>query len=225
MVRFFKYAFLVIITWLFLLPARGGAAELKALEIVALMQKTYENTANITAQFSQTTTLGFNQRQRKGSGEVTIEKSGRMRWDYVLPDRQVLVSDGKVFAMYIARDKQMITGDAGQYLESDITYAFLSGAGDIQRDFVIELLADQGQVAPETCAGYHLKLTPQKAHPQVDFLEVWVNCKSFLLDRIQVVDHFGSVTDLIFSNIQVDQLIADGFFSFSPPAGTEIIKQ
>ncbi len=221
--RFFSYV--VVIFLVFSVPTFGEAAELQALEIAALMQKTYEKVANITAEFSQTTTLGFNQRQRKGHGKVTIEKSGRMRWDYLEPDRQVLVSDGKVFSMYIARDNQMIKGDAAQYLDSDITYAFLSGAGNVERDFKVELLGGVDTSQKGSCNGYQLKLSPMKAHPQVDYLEVCVNVKSYLLDTIQVVDHFGSVTNLAFSDMKTDQIIEDGFFTFTPPVGTEIIEQ
>jgi outer membrane lipoprotein carrier protein len=200
-------------------PGQVGGAELSVTEIAKRLQKSYEVTSSFAADFQQTTNLAFNQRQRQGHGTVSIEKGGRMRWEYMEPDRQVLVSDGQRFSMYLARDRQMIVGDAGAYLESDITYAFLSGTGEVTRDFLIDRLD------PAATDGYHLKLTPKKSHPQVDYLEIWVNNSTMLIDRLKIVDHFGSITELSFSAMRTNVLFPEGHFSFVPPSGTEVIEQ
>ena len=228
MKKYQRYVWLpvpLVMVFLLLSPWMVMAAEPTLGEITTRLQQTYEATVSFTARFNQKTVLGFNQRAREGQGTVSIEKSGRMRWDYAEPETQVLVCDGQIFAMYVAREKQMIVGDARNYLESDITYAFLSGTGKLERDFVVEAMAATttgGEVDKQV---YHLKLTPKKAHPQVNFLEIWVNSKTYLVDRLQLVDHFGSVTDLVFSDIRINQAMPADFFSFTPPAGTEIIEQ
>ena len=214
----------LLVALLALLPVQVRAGELSLEEITDRLQQTYEANTSFKAAFSQKTVLGFNQRERQGQGLVTIEKSGRMRWDYEAPDRQVLVCDGRLFSMYIEKERQMIVGDAKNYLETDITYAFLSGTGKLRRDFDLQLLAPEvreGATGPT----YHLKMTPQKAHPQVDFLEVWVNGQTFLIERILMMDHFASKTDIVFTNMRLNDPIPPGFFSFKPPQGTEIITQ
>jgi outer membrane lipoprotein carrier protein len=43
--------------------------------------------------------------------------------------------------------------------------------------------------------------------------------------RLEIVDHFGSITDLVFANISRNEPVAPETFVFTPPLGTEIIEQ
>jgi outer membrane lipoprotein carrier protein len=211
---------IAIVALLCLWPRLAASAALSLEEIATRLQKTYEGTSSFAADFSQSTTIEFNQRKRQANGVVVIEKGGRMRWEYKAPDQQVLVCDGKLFSMYIAKEKQMIVSDARNYLESDITYAFLSGTGNIDRDFSME----KHEGGDDTGTAHHLRLTPKQAHPQVNFLDIWVNDATFLIERLKIVDHFGSITDLVFTNTRVNVSSPAAFFSFTPPSGTEIIR-
>jgi outer membrane lipoprotein-sorting protein len=62
-------------------------------------------------------------------------------------------------------------------------------------------------------------------------MHAWITKQSFLINRLQIVDHFDTITDLYFSNIQVNgdqynnRKIGDDLFFFTPPADTEIIEQ
>ncbi|MEA3546772.1 MAG: outer membrane lipoprotein carrier protein LolA [Thermodesulfobacteriota bacterium] len=199
--------------------AHGG--ELSPLEIAKKLQKTYNQTTSIVADFKQTSSIPMSRRQRKGSGSLVIQKPGLMRWDYRLPEEQVLVSDGTTISMYFAENKQMIVMPAKDYLKSDITYAFFSGSGDILRDFEI-LPPEKTDLDPHF---HQIKLIPKKNHPQVGSLTVSVDRESFLIKRLVIVDHFDSVTDLLFVNLKVNEHKPAEFFFFTPPPGTEIIKQ
>lgn len=199
--------------------AHGG--ELSPLEIAKKLQKTYDQTTSIVADFKQTSSIPMSRRQRKGSGSLVIQKPGLMRWDYRLPEEQVLVSDGTTISMYFAENKQMIVMPAKNYLKSDITYAFFSGSGDILRDFEI-LPPEKNDLDPHF---HQIKLIPQKNHPQVGSLTVSVDRESFLIKRLVIVDHFDSVTDLLFVNLKINEHKPADFFSFTPPPETEIIKQ
>ncbi len=218
--RQFSSIMVAIAALLCLGPRPAWSVTLSLEEIAARLQKTYEATSSFSADFSQTTTIEFNQRTRQASGVVVIEKGGRMRWDYQAPDKQMLVCDGHLFSMYVAKDKQMIVSDAKNYLESDITYAFLSGSGNIDRDFTME----RHEGTEDTGVAHHLRLTPRKAHPQVNYLDVWVNGVTFLIERLRIVDHFGSITDLSFTNIKVNVSRPADYFTYTPPPGTEVIR-
>ncbi|MCK5340605.1 MAG: outer membrane lipoprotein carrier protein LolA [Desulfobulbaceae bacterium] len=200
----------------------GQASEMSPLEIAETLQQRYDATKTFSADFQQFTTMKLSRRDRRGAGTVVIKKPDSMRWDYTSPDRQVIISDGKTLTMYFAKNTQMIVGPARQYLESDITYAFFTGTGNILRDFEV-FPPDLGTRA---MPGAHcIKLVPRKPHPQVDFLHVWVTAETFLIHRIMIVDQLGSVTDLLFSNITTDQEIPPDLFVFTPPPDTEIIEQ
>lgn len=199
------------------------AADLAPLAVAQKIQETYALTKTLHAEFQQTTSSKMSGRERLGSGSMVLAKPGLMRWDYREPDQQVFVCDGQKISMYFAKEKQMMVTPAKEYLESDVTYSFFSGTGDIQRDFVVAGPEEEDLVEPK--AAYQLKLTPKKSHAQIDFIDLWVDRSTFLLNRLKVTDKFGTVTDLVFSKVTTNQEAPAKIFSFTPPAGTEIIDK
>jgi len=219
------YALLLFITVISVRAASGQ--DNGPLDIAKKLQTTYENAANIMADFSQTTTMKFSPRVRQGSGKMIFLKPGRMRWDYITPDSQVLISDGKTISMYFEKNNQMIISDAKDYLQSDVTYSFFAGTGDILKDFDISG-PDFDNDEPDT---YLIKLVPKSAHPQVSVMYVWIARGTFLIKQLQIIDHFDTVTYLYFTNIKIDadyygdRKIGEDLFYFTPPKNTEIIEQ
>ena len=205
---------------LFLCVNFAFGAELTPEEIAERLQGTYEKTKSLTADFRQVTIMQGSQRRRLGNGTMVILKPGRIRWDYQTPDHQVLVSDGEKFFMYFAKAEQMIVRPINEYVQSDVTYSFFAGSGNIVHDFSVfppEVEDEQGT--------YGIKLIPKEVHPQVDYLHIWVTKDAYMIQRMQIVDQFGTITDLYFKNIKINQEIDPKFFSFTPPPDTEIILQ
>jgi outer membrane lipoprotein carrier protein len=210
---------LVGLTLLAGFPGLGLCAALTPLELAQKLQSRYEETKTMAADFKQSTSVPMSTRKRLGSGKVVISKPGRIRWDYLAPDKQVLISDGKKVSMYVANSAQMIVQPVSQYINSDVTYAFFAGTGNIVRDFKV--------LPPERPGDANfkaIKLVPKTAHPQVDYLHVWID-ENFMVRRLEIVDHFGSITDLAFSNIRRNEPVSPDVFVFTPPLGTEIIEQ
>lgn len=183
------------------------------------LQARYEETKTMAADFKQSASVPMSTRKRLGAGRLVISKPGRIRWDYLTPDRQVLISDGKKVSMYVADSGQMIVQPVSQYINSDVTYAFFAGTGNIVRDFNVLLPERQGDASLKV-----IKLVPKVEHPQVDYLHVWID-DNFMVRRLEIVDHFGSITDLSFSNIRRNEPVSPDLFVFTPPLGTEIIEQ
>lgn len=189
-------------------------------QVAERLQDTYEKTNSLSADFRQVTAVTGSQRQKLGSGTVAILKPNFIRWDYETPDKQVLVSDGKNFYMYFAKSKQMIVRPIDQYLQSDVTYSFFTGTGNLLKDFDVlpsEIVVEEGM--------YGIKLIPKELHPQVDYLHILVDKETYTIQMMQIVDQFGTVTDLFFNNIKMNPEIDRSIFSFTPPPDTEIILQ
>jgi outer membrane lipoprotein carrier protein len=202
--------------------AAKGKQELKLAEIVEKLQAKYEQTENLSAEFQQITSIKMSRRKKLGSGTVVFMKPGKMRWDYQKPDYQVLVCDGETFSMYFKKSNQMIIAPASQYLKSDITYSFFTGTGDLSRDFKISSPEEELIIDP---VDYQLKLIPRASHPQIAHLYIWINPESFLVNRIQIFDQVGSVTDILLNSLVINQIIKPERFTFTPPPGTEILEQ
>ena len=191
---------LLLLTALLLLPTMATAQSADMLEVVQKLQSTYEKATNLVADFKQTTAMKFSSRVRQGSGSMIFRKPGRMRWDYKTPDYQVLISDGETITMYFEKSRQMILSNAKDYLQSDVTYSFFAGTGDILRDFDVT----QPDFANEMDNSFLVKLVPKASHPQVSFIHAWISLDTFVITHLQIVDHFDTVTDLFFDNIKID---------------------
>jgi len=205
-----------------LVPSIGQCATFSPVQIAEKIQKKYEKTTSFKADFLQTSTIStMEHRQRKGSGSMVIQKPGLLRWDYTSPEKQVLVSDGETFSLYFASENQMIVTPAKEYLQEDVTYNFFAGKGNLLQDFeVLPLMPEQ-----EKQGSLAIKLIPKKTHAQVETMNVWVDDDTFLVNRLEIIDHLGSVTNLLLFNTVVNNPMPQEYFHFSPPEGTEIIEQ
>jgi len=218
---------LLLIPVLFMLPGQIAAQSLDSITVAQSLQNTYEKAANLVAEFNQVTSVKFSGRVQKGSGSMIFLRPGRLRWDYITPDHQVLISDGESISMYFAKSNQMIISNARDYLQSDVTYSFFAGTGDILKDFYIA----EPDFENTSENSYLIKLIPKSTHPSVAYIHAWITDETFLLKHLQIVDHFDTVTDLFFKNVRIDsdsyegREITESLFSFTPPANTEIIKQ
>ena len=210
-----------------LLPISARAQAMDILEVARRLQSTYEKATNVVADFNQKTTMKFSSRIREGSGTMIFSKPGHMRWDYLTPEYQVLISDGETISMYFKKSNQMIISNAREYLQSDVTYAFFAGTGDILRDFDVS----DPDIPNNDKSTFLLKLTPKTLHPHVSSLYVWVARDTFLITHMRIIDHFDTVTDLYFTSVRInadhygDRDINEKLFTFIPPANTEIIEQ
>jgi len=213
-------------------PLLGRAATEYPEAIAARLQTKYDQMTSLSFTFSQQSQGQVSGRPRTGSGTAIFyktDKTSRMRWDYTAPDRQVLISDGKTFSMYFADLKQMIITPA-EALDSDLTYTFFSGRGRIDEKFYI--LPPDPELMQETAGTNQpkvIKLVPREPQSQVQAIHLWVSSDS-LIRRIEIKDHFDTVTLLNLSNIEVDTLTGKDsrlkeLFSFTPPEDTEIIRQ
>lgn len=200
-------------------------------DIAKRVQLRYDKMKSLTFTFNQDTRGEITGRPQKGSGTAAFLKGAtksKMRWDYINPKKQILLSDGIQYYMYFEELQQMIVSPA-EALEQDLTYSFFAGKGQLQDDFYISP-PDPG-FQGDTTAGFQvIKLVPIIPHSQVQDIHLWVAADS-LIRRIHIQDHFGTITVLNLSDIRADALESrsqpetDALFSFTPPEDTEIIEQ
>ncbi len=234
-----QFAFLLFLILLIVSPCAAPAEESPE-DAAGRLQNRYDKIHSLSFDFIQETSGQLTGRPKKGRGQAFFVKSvkqegeerlpGRMRWNYSDPDQQVLVSDGESFSMYFTSLKQMIVTPA-ESLKQDMTYSFFTGSGNLLRDFTV-LPPEQGsnitQGAQEQTAV--IKLLPRAKQSQVASIHLWITEES-LIRRIEILDHFDTLTVLNFSNIKVNTLSQDDaslmkhLFTFAPPEGTEIIHQ
>lgn len=223
-------AFLFFISFIVSLPAMAAESP----EAVAIrLQNHFDAIDSLRFDFTQDTRGQLSGRPKKGSGQAFFiktrkngQKTGKMRWNYSSPDKQVLVSNGVTFSMYFESMQQMIVTPADA-LQQDLTFSFFIGTGNLIEDFTI-LPADHEESSQDRVS--IIKIIPKAKQSQVAAIHLWVTENS-LIRRIEIRDHFDTLTVLNFSKLSVNTLdtndtdLMNHLFQFTPPEGTEIIRQ
>ena len=181
---------------------------------VALLQNRYNCTRTLQASFDETiSSPGGVTRSRKGT--VYFKKVGRMRWDFGAPSEGSVVSDGKTVFDYEKDLNQVVELPLNKALKSNAT-AFLLGLGDIRSDFSISSPTQ----APDDGLK-HLILIPKNGG---DTIDVGIDPKSYDIVNFKLINQVGGVTELKFSDIRTNLTLDDSLFSFSAPAGADIVR-
>jgi len=215
---------------LFLPGAVASAADKPEQQIIQI-QTVYRNLTSLSFDFSQLTSTGG--RERKGAGNAVFyrpeNRPGIMRWNYIEPDPQVILNDGTQLSIYTAKDNQLIVTPADE-LQSDITYGFFSGTRTLLVDFTVKPADNHFLSGTDNNEMQVVQLVPRKPHGQLKTLHLWFD-KDFLIRKISMEDHFGSITELQFTHIKLNALPVDsadtlaGLLRLDLPPGTEIINQ
>jgi outer membrane lipoprotein carrier protein len=202
-------------------------------DLARQLQSTYTDISSMSFSFSQTTAGPMTGRPKTGKGQGLYAKTPEktlMRWNYASPDTQVVISDGETIWMYFEKLNQMIISPVDK-AQTDILFSFFSAEAPLDRFFTIlpphlemDLPADP---SPELQI---LQLQPLDNNSQIRTIHTWIGTDD-LIRRIELVDNFDTRTTINFSNIRIDPLDVNDRqdieerFTFTPPGGTEIIRQ
>ena len=216
-VKDFKMAkFLCAITIFLILLAPGLASAEDVSEIVSKLQKSYESISTISASFTQETSSKGMKAAQTSKGKVWFKKPGKMRWEYSVPEGDLIVSDGKKIWVFQPDLNQVIEKDIDESA-TRLTTDFLSGIGDITKDFKVSLAGSEG--------GYHrLSLVPKEEQPNLKRLTLDVDKTSFVIKKTAVVDHFGNETRVELKDIKTNASVQDKLFKFTLPKGAQVVR-
>jgi outer membrane lipoprotein carrier protein len=177
----------------------------------------YAKTRDFSASFRQHYTYVAIGRTEDSEGIVQVKKPGRVRWDYVKPDRRTLFIEGKTLWIWRPDDQeaQVKRNFGGDQLSSAFT--FLWGKGDLLKEF-----SPRAVPVPEGLpAGEGLELTPLKPAAGVQKLLFVVGKGGQVLASV-VTNPQGDVNQIVFSDARVDQGLPDSLFQFAPPKGAYV---
>jgi outer membrane lipoprotein carrier protein len=190
------------------------------------------------ADFSQTARIASLDREQTAKGQVSVrfdyrraEPTVLFHWEYAAPNRQQLISDGSTLWVYLPENNQVIvsevTGAAAR--ESD-PMALLTGLGNLSRDFQIDFAVPERDAA----GNYRLELRPRRPSPLLARLVITVNRATvdtsgragtlFPIVSTTVYDPNDNSTRIAFDAVRVNQGLPAGHFSFTPPAGVEVVR-
>ena len=174
--------------------------------------------SGFSADFFQVSTIKAMEITDTASGKAFFKQPGRMRWEYEMPDRQIIISDSKTLWIYRPDDNQVMIGSSPSFFGDGKGACFLSDMKLIRQKFSIIL-------EKKVDYGYHvLKLLPKEKTFDVSVIYLSVSAMTFDVFRIVTYNSYGDETRIALSNIQLQLNLDDSMFSFQIPKGVEVLQ-
>jgi len=196
------------------------AAEPTAQELARSLQRKYDSITDFSADFVHKYRGGVLKKELTESGRLLVKRPGKMRWDYKTPEQKLFVSDGVKVYSYIPQDKQVFVSSIPPGDQIGTPTMFLSGKGNLTRDFTPSLVAAQAGAASGTRA---LKLVPKSPQREYDWLVLEMAPDSLELRGLVTVDAQGGQSSFSFANLRENTGIADKEFTFTIPRGVDVV--
>jgi outer membrane lipoprotein carrier protein len=237
---------IILAGWLLALPA-GPAWAATLNEVVRALERPFQaatpagaRVEDYRADFAQEARIASLDRVQQARGQVSVrfdrrrstaEPTVQFHWEYAAPSRQELISDGRTLWVYLPENNQVIVSaiDGAAAREND-PMAFLTGLGNLSRDFQV------GFAAPERDdrGNYVLELRPRRTTALLERMVITVSRAAveasapgglvFPIISTAVYDANGNSTLIVFDRVRVNGGIPPAQFSFTPPAGVEVVR-
>ena len=191
-----------------------------AAQVAAQVQAFYNQTKTFQAHFKQEYYIKMHDKREASEGQVAFEKPGKMSWNYDQPNGNRVVSNGQELKVYQPSMQQMFVQpvDKSQY---PAALSFLMGQGQLTSSFDLRLL-DPATV--KFAGGWVLEGTPKQATPAYQKVLLYVDAATSQVRRVLILDAQGNRNRFDFDNPLVNTPVPPDSFTFTPPAGTQIVK-
>lgn len=201
----------------------GTAPVSAALGVARKVDAIFAAKKTFTARFAQQYTLQASGVVKDSSGVVFMERPGKISFRYDPPNKQRIVSDGTTLKVYMPDDNQMFVTPA-QSTEYPGALAFMMGNGIATSfDFAIN---DKARYTGVVLDGK--PLTPTAGYQLVMFYiskELLERADPGAVERVLVRDAQGNKNRFDFKGATQPASIDPAEFTFTPPAGTNVVNR
>ncbi|GAB4194646.1 MAG: hypothetical protein OHK0013_00070 [Sandaracinaceae bacterium] len=202
---------------------RGESEQTQAVTaetVAARVQAFYDQTTTVQANFQQHFWNRAYARTQSSHGTVSIQRPGRIRFDYSQPRGKVVVSTPEGFVYFEPGED----GSPGQYTRgssegASVALGFLTGTARLDRDFRLALLPARAGAPAHTDV---LELTPRVADPHFRRVLLYVDQRpatAGVVQRVSIEDHDGNWNRFDFARPRFNAELPASTFQFNPPAG------
>lgn len=165
------------------------------------------------ADFVQTVTSP-NGKTKTSAGTLEFSRPNRFKFIYSKPYAESMIADGQKIYIYDSGLNQVTIRSLGESLSA--TPAVILAGGNMEKDFVLKELPTKDGIE-------WVSAKPKQADSTV--AELRVAFKDSELVAIEIHDSFGQVSQLRFSNLQLNISLPSEVFNFKVPAGADVINQ
>ncbi len=204
--RKFKIAILVGLMLIPMLSNADGSASLKNF---------YEKTQALRADFHQIVSDKKGQKIQDVYGQMQLKRPNKFRWDYNKPFEQQIISDGKQVWLYDTELAQVTVRELSKALGASPA-ALLAGEDSLDKNFKL------------VSAYRKDKLDWVSTNPKdkdSGFDNISLGFKDDVLQEMIMLDSFGHLTKIVFTNLEANPVIDAKTFLFKPPKGVDVVGE
>jgi outer membrane lipoprotein carrier protein len=185
-----------------------------------MIQSRYEGIRDVHAKFEQTNESATFAGQplmspEPKSGRVVFAKPGKMRWSYLTPEPSIVVSDGQILWIYDVAGESITRLAVTTGFLSGAALHFLLGDGQILESFEVEATdCTEDRIT--------LDLVPRE-EATYERIGLVADSASGDIVATSVLDPFGNLTKIRFSEIEINRDPKAETFELEIPDGVEVI--
>ena len=216
----FRHLVLILFAMALSFSAHAEEAALPAKSIDEILERVEQiyTASSFSASFIQASTIKAMEITDSASGKLYVQYPGKMRWEYMEPESQLIVTDGTQLWMYRPEDNQVMVGQASTFFSEGKGAGFLSDIRLLRKDFDISLedirFGDY----------YNLKLVPLEKNWDIAYVHLLISKITFHIAQVFTYNAYDDVTRIELVDPQFDESFDDAFFTFKIPQGVDILR-
>lgn len=157
---------------------------------------------------------------RNESGELWLQKPGKMRWQYEQPTQKLFIVDGKNAYFYVPSERQARKMPAKKLDDFRSPIRYLLGKTKLESEFNNLAISTD---PPRESGTFVLQGIPKGMEDRVQRVLLEITPANQIA-RIRIEEVDGSVTEFLFEDIQENVAVKAVLFRFTPPPGVEVIQ-
>ena len=158
---------------------------------------------------------------RQTQGRFVFQRPGRFIWDTQKPYEQKLIADGKQLILWDKDLNQATFRPAGQALATTPA-AILFGETSLDQHF--DLVDGEDRLGMKWVTLSPKKNPNAKNGNDLPYTKISVGMINSLPKALELIDGLGSVVLVTLDKIQLNLNLPANRFSFTPPAGAEVLR-
>jgi len=210
------------LTCMFALPHERAACADSVLSMREILKRTeshYQELKAFTADFLQlTTSAATNTITTEASGILYYQKPRQMRWEYKSPEPQIFVANDGLAWLYVPSERQISLFDSNTFFSSPLAQTFFDGVSGLQKHFEVSLDPAQSSLATAV-----LKLIPKKEDPNIKRLRLWIDLKSYQIDRVETQDALANTNLIVLKSQKPTSDLKSDLFQLNIPPSTLVV--
>lgn len=184
------------------------------------LQSWLDQTSRLECRFEQSLVSSAFGTSVRETGRIFLERPGRLRWDYLDPERKIALLLGERTLLYLEEDRQAIRGRLSR--DQALFPRLLAGGDRLLETFNVSLVATP---AVGGRGSYRLRLVAREEQSGLAVVTLTLRATDFAIEEAEVLDESGNRTIYRLTHLRRNGRLPGGIFAFEPPEGTDVITQ